>query len=365
MSGTRHADVVVLGLGIHGSAATASIARRGHRVIAIERFGSRHSRGSSHGRTRMIRRAYPGTAWTGLVGAAYRAWADLERESGTVLIRRTGGVYAHRGRPDLHGPRCVTLAGPREVAAHMSGLRIPDTHSAVYDPDAGVIEAADALTALRTTAVAHGAQLRFDERVLGWEPITDGVRVRTDRDVVYAGRLVVAAGAYAGDLLPALAPALQVWRILTLTLHPGQAVAEPPNLGAFSIDRPDGLVFGIPDAAGNGLKIGVDARQSWDPERPVAPPTDDDIADLVELAERYVPGIDATPYESAACLYTMTEDKRFTVGTLADAPQVILAAACSGHGFKFGPAIGEAVADLHEGVPRDDLDFISTRRRGL
>jgi sarcosine oxidase len=89
------------------------------------------------------------------------------------------------------------------------------------------------------------------------------------------------------------------------------------------------------------------------------------VAGLVELIERYVPGIDAAPYEVASCLYTMTEDKRFTIGALADAPEVIVAAACSGHGFKFGPAVGEAVADLYEGVPRDDLDFISTARRGL
>ncbi len=78
-----------------------------------------------------------------------------------------------------------------------------------------------------------------------------------------------------------------------------------------------------------------------------------------------MPGLDVEPVEAAACLYTMTEDKRFVVGPLADAPHVIAVSACSGHGFKFGPAVGDLVADLCEGVPREDAEFISTQRRGL
>jgi monomeric sarcosine oxidase len=364
MNGSQ-VDVVVLGLGAYGSAASASLARRGHRVVGIERFGAVHERGSSHGRTRMIRRAYPNVVWNDLVEEAYRAWAALELESGRTLVRRTGGIYAHVEPSSLQGPGCEPLSGPDEVAELMPGLRIPDGHRAVYDPQAGVIEAAGAIDALRESAVAHGAELRFGERVLGWDATASGVEVRTDRGVVRADRLVVAAGPFAGELVSRLAPFLDVWRILTVTVAPGQPVAMPPSIGAFSVDRPEGLVFGIPDVAGNGLKLGVDLGESWDPERPVAPATADEIAQLTELVARYVPGVDATPHEVAACLYTMTDDKRFTVGALSTAPEVIVVSACSGHGFKFAAALGDAVADLHEGEAREDLAFISTARRGI
>jgi sarcosine oxidase len=129
------------------------------------------------------------------------------------------------------------------------------------------------------------------------------------------------------------------------------------------VDRPEGLVFGIPDVAGNGFKAGIDAGAVWDPEVPVAPPTEAEIAELTGLMTTYVPEITPDVVETAACLYTMTADKRFVIGALPWAPAVTVAAACSGHGFKFGPAIGEAVADLVQDRPRPDLDFIGTERR--
>ncbi|RKT35797.1 sarcosine oxidase [Microbacterium sp. AG1240] len=359
------ADVVVLGLGVHGSAAVASLARRGHRVVGLERFAAGHARGSSHGRTRMIRRAYPNPVWNGFVAEAYDAWAALERESGRTLIHRTGGVYAHEGASQLQGPDCVALADPAAVAGVFPGLRIPEGYGAVYDPNAGVLEAEAALDVLRASATGNGADLRFGARVDGWDTTSSGVVVRTGDDEIRADRLVVAPGSWAARMLPALAPIVEVWRILTLTVAAGQPVAMPPRLGAFSIDRPEGLVFGIPDAAGNGLKIGVDAGPVWDPEEPVAPATPAEIDALRALMSDYVPGIDTSVVEAAACLYTMTEDRRFVLGPLADAPEVIAVSACSGHGFKFGAAVGEAVADLHEGRSRDDLSFISTERRGL
>lgn len=365
MSGGHDAEVIVVGLGIHGVSTVASLARRGVSVIGVDRFEPGHTRGSSHGRTRMIRRAYPNPVWNDLVARTWDAWGDLEADSGQRLIHTTGGLYAHAGEAQLQGPQCRLVTDPDELHARMPGFAVPAGHRAVWDPSAGVIEAERALTAQRTIASAAGADLRFGVTVTGWESTTDGVRVRTADGDLRARRLVIAGGAWMGALVPALAPLLEVWRILTLTVRPGQPVAAPPSLGAFSIDRPDGLMFGIPDVDGNGLKIGVDAGALWNPDEPVAAPTDAEIDALRALMAAAVPGVDTAPIEAAACLYTMTTDKRFIIGALADAPHVIVASACSGHGFKFGPAIGEALADLAQDRTRADLDFISTARRGL
>ncbi|MFT4215067.1 MAG: N-methyl-L-tryptophan oxidase, partial [Microbacterium sp.] len=365
MAGPLDADVIVVGLGVHGSAAVAALARRGHRVIGLERFSSGHARGSSHGRTRMIRRAYPNAVWNDLVAGADRAWERLERETGAILIHRTGGLYAHRGAAQLQGPDCVPLEGAGDLARRMPGFRVPEGYSAIYDPAAGVLEAERAIDALRRVARNAGAQLRFAQRVRDWQVEDDAVHVRLDDAVLRARRLVVAVGPWAATAIPALAPLLEVWRILTLTVAAGQTVAMPPQLGAFSVDRPEGLVFGIPDADGNGFKLGVDAGMPWDPESAPAAPTGDEIDRLRTLMQTYVPGIDTSRADAAACLYTMTADKRFILGPLAATPEVIVASACSGHGFKFGAVIGEALADMCEGDPRGDLEFVSTARRGL
>jgi sarcosine oxidase len=354
-------DAVVLGLGIHGSAAVFESARRGLDVVGVEQFLPGHGRGSSHGATRMIRRAYPHPVWNELVQHAYRGWDRWGRADGSPFVHRTGGLYTQPGESAMQGGR--SAAAPAATWADLApSLRPPAGYAAIHDPDAGVVEAARALEFAQSAARRAGAELRFEESVLGWD-VSDGVvTVRTDRGELQARRLVVAGGPWAGRLVPGRPDFFEVWRILTFTAPAGQAVARPPALGCFSVDLPEGLVFGLPEIAGSGAKVGIDAGPIWDPARPVAPPTADETAHLAELLRRFVPGIETAGGEAMACLYTMTPDKRFVLGPLPDRPEVIFASACSGHGFKFGPAIGEAIADLVEDIDRPDLDFLSPAR---
>jgi sarcosine oxidase len=356
-------DVALVGLGIHGSAAAYELARRGVGVIAVDQFADGHRRGSSHGRTRMIRRAYPTPAWNDFVARAYEGWERWSAASGQALLCRTGGLYAHRGASQLQGPGCELIESEERMRALMPSLAVPTGYRAVYDPAAGVLDASAALAAARAGARAAGAELVFGERMLSWKAANDGVQVVTTRRTIRAGRLVLAVGAWVGRVLPPLAGLFEVWRIVTVTLRSGQEAAVPPALGVFSVDRPDGLMFGIPDAAGNGFKAGIDAGPVWDPATPPTPATEAEINALVELMTGYVPGLEADVAEAASCLYTMTADRRFLLGRLPGQPSVMVAAACSGHGFKFGPAVGEAIADLATGVDRPDLDFISVKRR--
>ncbi|WP_212808427.1 FAD-dependent oxidoreductase [Micromonospora endophytica] len=249
----------------------------------------------------------------------------------------------------------------------MPSFTVPDGYRAVFDPAAGVVEAETALAVARAGARAAGAELAFSERLLSWRTDGDGCLVETSARRIRTRSLVLATGAWVGQLVPELADLFEVWRIVTVTLRAGQRIAEPPALGAFSVDRPEGLVFGIPDAAGNGFKAGVDAGEIWNPDHPATPPTDDEVSELCRLMAEYVPGAATDPrrdvVEAVACLYTMTRDRRFVLGRLPWAPAVVVAAACSGHGFKFGPAIGAAIADLCRGDERRDLDFIGVERR--
>jgi sarcosine oxidase len=356
-------DAVVLGLGIHGSASLYELARRGLDVVGIDSFPARHERGSSHGATRMIRRAYPSPAWNEFVQHAYRGWERWGRAAGDPFVQRTGGLFTHTGASTLQGGRSAP-APADEWTSLFPSLSPPATHRAVHDPDAGVVAASRALAFAQEGARAAGAELRFDETVIGWERENDSVVVRTVEGELRARRLVVAGGAWAAQLVPQYAEFFEVWRIVTFTAPAGQQVAQPPALGCFSVDLPEGLVFGLPETADSGAKIGIDAREVWDPDIPVAAPTPDESERLAGLLRRFVPGIETTGGDAVACLYTMTPDKRFVLGALPGAPEVLIVAACSGHGFKFAPAVGEAVADLVEHIDRPDLALFDPARMG-
>ncbi|MFF7474011.1 N-methyl-L-tryptophan oxidase [Streptomyces sp. NPDC008092] len=362
-SATADRDAVVVGLGVHGGAALRQLAERGLDVLGIERFAAGHDRGSSHGATRMIRRAYPHPDWDGLVDTAYRAWSELEQAAGTRLVDVTGGLYAAPGeRPDpLRGPGCRAV-DRAEAARIFPGLRLPEGFTAVHDPAAGIIDARAALRAQLALAERAGATIADRTRVTGWRPDGDGVVVRTPDGEVRARRLVLCAGPWTPSLLPSLAAHLTVTRIVNAYFAADPAgPLGPGGLGSFSVDLPEGLLYGFPAADGRGLKAGLDSGPAWDPEaaRPAA--TDAELALLARAVRRVLPGAGPVT-ESLTCLYTMTPDRRFLVGEVPGVPQALLASACSGHGFKFGPAIGAALADLVCELPRPDLDFLSPAR---
>lgn len=361
-SRAEHTDVVVVGAGIHGSAAAWELARRGLRVIALEQFGAGHEEGSSHGRHRMIRRAYPDPIWYPLVDRAYQAWADLERESDQRLVTVTGGLYARTvdAGGGLDGPNCDMLdyvqAGER-----FPGLTLGSDFKALYDPAAGVIDAAGAIAALRTLNLRAGVDIREATRVLDITSDGDGAVVTTTSGSIRADRVVVCAGPWTGELLAEFEPVLRVSRIVNI--HVGSSAPELltlPNLGPFSIEIPKvGLLYGIPALDGKALKVGLDDGPTEDLNTPRQPVSGQEIEILHTQVRRFLPAADGAVEEILSCRYTMAPRNRFAVGALPDRPQILVAAACSGHGFKFGPAMGTAMADLVTGIARPDLDFLN------
>jgi monomeric sarcosine oxidase len=362
------ADVVVVGAGIHGSVAAWQLANRGASVIQVEQFPDGHTEGSSHGHTRMIRRAYPSPVWDGLLDRAYDAWAELEQASGERLVTTVGGLYARMAGAagGLRGPGCVQVDSA-QAAEIFPALRLGEDFTAVFDPAAGIIDAATALRGLRRLGRAYGVDRRDSTPVLDWAVDGGGVRVRTAHESLYADRLVICAGPWTATLLPEFGRLLDVVRIVNV--HIGATDPRrvcPPALGPFSVEIPGvGLLYGIPAYGGSAVKIGLDHGPADDPQRPQWPVTAEESAVLLDLARRFLPDADGGVVDSVSCRYTMAPGNRFAVGPLPDRPQVLVAAACSGHGFKFGPAIGAALADLATGKQRPDLDFLAPEAMGV
>ncbi len=204
-------DAVVIGLGAMGSAAVASLARRGCRVVGIERFEPGHDRGSSHGATRIIRQGYfEHPSYVPLVRAAYPLWRELAAEAGEPLITITGIVEIGAAVSELV---TGTLAASRqhglahdvldaaELRRRFPLFEVPDHYMAVFQPDGGFLRAEPAIRALLARARAAGAELRTGETVRAIEPRGAGVRVVTTRGTIDAGCAVVAAGAWVKTLL--------------------------------------------------------------------------------------------------------------------------------------------------------------------
>jgi sarcosine oxidase len=370
-------DAIVIGLGGMGSASVHHLARRGRRVLGLEQFQPLHPRGSSHGLTRIIRLAYhEHPSYVPLLRRSYELWHELETRSGQQLLITTGAL---EGGPDdgetflgslhaaeLHGlPHEVLDAGDLERRYPFRNIE-PST-KAVLQPDGGFLLAEPTMQAHLGAAAADGADLRFGEPVLEWQPLGDGVRVRTTRATYEADRLVMAAGAWVRSLVPALAELAQPERQVLGWFTPTRpADFAPDRFPVFLIDVEGGKhYYGFPSHEGHGLKIGWyhHFREPIDPADADRSTRPDDEAALREFVERYLPD-GAGPTEMlTTCIFTNTPDEHFIVDALPDAPQVLVLSPCSGHGYKFCSVIGEIAADLVvDGATRHDIGLFRLDR---
>ena len=357
------ADVVVIGLGAHGSAAAAELTRRGLRVLGLERFPRGEAMGSSGGRSRMIRLAhYERPSYVPLARASWDRWAALEAETGLAILRRTGGLYAGphtsevvAGSLEAARAGAVTheILDAGAIRARWPVFAPSDDSVAVFDERAGMIDAEQAIEAHLRVAERGGAELRFGERVMDWRPTPGGAfEVRTaDGLVAGADRLVIAAGPWTGFFVPDLALPLVVERQPVLWLEP----AGPASPAVLALERmpiwlwstDGGTFYGFPWDDELGLKV---ARHhggaAVEPDLVDRQVRDDDEATVRAFVRARMPAMDGRRRHSTVCLYTNTPDDEFVVDRHPAGRGVAFASACSGHGFKFAPVVGEMLADL-------------------
>jgi sarcosine oxidase len=377
-------DVIVVGLGGMGSAAAYYLAARGRRVLGLERYSPAHDRGSSHGRSRVIRQAYfEDPAYVPLLLRAYQLWERLGREVGQELLAITGGLMM--GRPESEvvagSIRCARHHGlPHEVIdadeirRRFPPLTPPAGTIALYEAKAGFVRPEASVRAHLDRAADAGAELHFDEPALGWEaaPTGDRVVVTTARGRYEASRLVIAPGAWAPQLLADLGLPLTVERQVLYWFDPIGG-AEPFRRERFPIyiwEAEDGVQFyGFPaeEEPGQGVKVAFFRLGGI----PCAPETIDRAVLPAEidrmrayLAGR-IPALDSRCLGAVTCLYTLTPDHHFVIARHPRHPSVVIASPCSGHGYKFASVVGEILADLAlDGVTRHPIDLFTPARFG-
>ncbi|MDP3408281.1 N-methyl-L-tryptophan oxidase [Bosea sp. (in: a-proteobacteria)] len=375
-------DVIVVGIGGMGSAAAWHLARRGVKVLGLERFDIPHSMGSSHGISRIIRMPYyEDPAYVPLLRRAYELWGEIEAATGEELLVITGSIDASPeddalfqgalNSARLHELPHEVLTGD-QVNARYPGYRLPSSHRAVFQARGGLIASERAIVAHVRAAQSHGAEIHAREAVLGWEakPNGDGVLVTTDRGRYEAARLVLTAGAWIGDLEPSLRAVAVPERQVLAWLQPAKPeLFALDRFPVFNLQVDEGRYYGFPIYEVPGFKFGRyhhrgETSRADDVRRE---PDAEDERLLRDFSQRYFPDGSGPTMALRSCMFTNTPDEHFILDRHPAHEQVVLVSPCSGHGYKFCSVIGEIVADLAsgDGTTRHDIGFLRLARTAL
>jgi sarcosine oxidase len=369
-------DVIVIGAGGMGSAALYHLAGRGVRVLGLEQFGMAHDRGSSHGGTRICRRAYfEHPDYVPLVDRSCELWSQLESIRRQTLFHRIGLVLF--APPDgvvgpgvkraarQHGFR-LEIVPREEWARRFEPFCVPEPLEALYEPDAGYLAVEACVRAHLEEAIRSGAAIRFGATVRRWSADSQGIAVETDQGRYLAGRLVICAGPWSAAVLADLKLPLQVRRKVVLWFRSDEpALRVEAGCPVFAFDLGDRFFYGFPAIGEPAVKVaqhfgGDVVAEASAVDRGL---TEQDVQQVWSDAGRYLCGLAPEVVRHSVCMYTMTPDEHFIVDHHPKHANVTFAAGFSGHGFKFAPVIGSALADLTlDGHTSEPIAFLSAKR---
>jgi len=376
MGSTRNYDVIVIGVGAVGGAATYHLAKRGASVLGIERFSVPNEMGSSSGFTRVINPALrEKPQYIPITLRALELWNELQETHPTSLINQTGSLRGW-SPPDYDGHRnsfqeavalCEDQSLPYEVLdgdavrERYPGYGPTSDAKFVYQPDGGLLDPGECIIAHVNGAHDHGATVRAHERVESWDVTATGVRVHTDKGEYEADELVVTAGSWVADLVNGLGD-VAVHRAVMGWFRPEHPERyTPETFPSFGWDVEDGYFYGTPAHRIDGVKVGgstdIDDAPAIDPDEMDRSVTADEEEMLRTFLAESLPGAVGPPLNLVACMVTLSEDDQYVIDTHPEHPHVHVAGGFSGSGFMTASAVGEIAADLAlDGWTEFDLD---------
>lgn len=367
----KNIDFAVIGLGAVGAATVYHLSGQGKKVIGIDQFAPPHELGSTHGETRISRLAVgEGADFLPLVRRSHQLWRELESKSGKKVFHQVGGLLMDSGNQAWakHGSKgffenTVSLAKasdiPHEVfdAVELKNrfkeFNLQKNGRVYYEPSAGYLLPELAVSTQLSLAESQGARIMTHTKVLGIQPIAGGgVLIRTNHGSIEAGQVSISAGAWIKDFVPSfMKPHFKVCRQILHWLPVESGYFSGSNFPVYMWGfgpNPEDFIYGFPSLNGETVKM---ASESFVPSH-----HPDGISRSIGVEEQAIfikekldckyNGFQGTIASSKVCLYTVTPDAYFVVDRLPDFPEVLVASACSGHGFKHSAALGETIAQV-------------------
>jgi sarcosine oxidase len=353
-------DVIVLGLGAHGSSAAYHLSKNDIKVCGIDKFVPPHVFGSSHGESRIIRQAYhESPMYVPLVKDAYTLWNTLENISGKKLLLKTGGlILGNENGMVIKGARLSAethnvpyeYLNSKEIAKRFPALKPTEDTVAVVEQSAGILFPEKCIKTNLELANKNGARLLFGEAVQSIKQKNNHVEIVTGKNIFQTEKLIVSVGAWLNDLLPELKLPLNIKRQVLFWFRNEnkqmQQFIEPEQLPIFIWEYSSPHIFyGFPDL-GSGIKIAPHHEgQSIHPDLLSKEVYEDEIKQMKNILDKYF-NADTRFSSSDVCMYTNTPDEHFIVDYYPSNKNIIIASPCSGHGFKFSSAIGKMLCDM-------------------
>jgi sarcosine oxidase len=352
-------DVAIIGLGAMGSSVAYRLSQRGKSVVGFDLATPPHALGSTHGESRIIREAYfEHPLYVPIVQKSYECWNELQEATGERLLLGTGGLLLGPGDGSLiAGTRLSAdrhkldydILSAKEIRKHYPILQPTDATVGLWEPRAGILLPEKCVEVHLALAERAGAELHLNEPVTEWRPDGDGVRVKTDNGEYRASQLVLTPGAWLAQFVPELALALSVERQVLYWFDPieNREQFDLQSLPIFAWEyASEQLFYGFPNL-GEGVKVALHHHgQTTDIESINREVGHEETEVMRMIVAAVIPALAGPLLKAEVCMYTNTPDEHFVIDFHPDLPQVLIASACSGHGFKFAAVVGEIVSDL-------------------
>src|SRR5438132_922284 len=383
-------DTIVCGLGAMGSAAVYQLAKRGNKVLGLDRFSPPHANGSSHGESRIIRQAIgEGEDYVPLVLRSYELWREIEKATVRELLTITGGLTLESQKSEavMHGRRdflnqairCAEKFNIRHEILETADVRkrYPQValtdERAYFEYETGFLKPELCIEAQLHLARKHGAAVQTDETIVSvGSRAGSEVMVKTGRSTYCAEKVIITAGPWIGRFLPpAYAHLFKVYRQVMYWFdirEDCRSTFAPPGFPIFIWIFAKGSEFGFygfPSLDGKTIKIATEQFTAIsDPDhvqRTVS--MEEEQSMYRDYVQARLSGISDRCRAAASCLYTTTPDANFVIDVHPDNDRIIIASPCSGHGFKHSAAIGEALAEqVIDGKSKIDISSFSLKR---
>ncbi|MEO8504706.1 MAG: FAD-dependent oxidoreductase [Acidobacteriota bacterium] len=355
----KQPHITVIGAGVFGAFTALALRQRGAEVTLIDAWGAGHSRSSSGGETRVIRGVYADRVYVELAARAFELWPEFEKRVGHTIYRRTGALWMVSDSGDFVRQAAANLKAvgfayeemtTTEAAKRFPQVAFDGVHWALWEPHAGFLLARQACGLAAEELVKQGGKFRL-ARVLPFEPANAAPLHEVqlaNGPAQQADAFVFACGPWLGQMLPgAVGNHIQATRqeVFYFGTPAGETRFDPDTMPVW-VDVGERLYYGIPGNERRGFKIADDTRgETIDPTTEERVPTPEALSRARAFIAQRFPALAGAPLvESRVCQYENSPDHQFILDRHPQADNVWIIGGGSGHGFKFGPAWGERVA---------------------